>query len=431
METALVIVFIGLLVFLAHLFVALFERTRIPDVLYLILIGIVIGPVLQIVTPEDFGKVGNVFTIVALVVILFEAGLELSVESLRESFGNTVIITIVSFVVTTLLATAAVYQFTNLDLPFSLFVGVLLAGPAPAVVIPLIKHLEISGGTKTMLTLETPLGEALCIILGLFILDSMTFQTVQIGSLVGNLFASFLVAVVIGAAGGFLWSVLLHKIRQLRHAIFTTPAFMLVLFGATEFLGFSGAVAALTFGVTLGNAGTLHIPWLSQKFNLKPLVHNDIEKSFFGEIVFLIKTFFFVYVGLSFRFVDPGVVALAVGLSMVIVAARLAAVWLSTTRRSSTLKEASLMGILVPKGTAAVVLASIPLQMGFGEGEDIQNIVYSVVVISILLTALLVVLLERGILLSVLRPLFPGYPAEPRSAEDAAAEAETTANGNG
>ncbi|MGB6121261.1 MAG: cation:proton antiporter, partial [Bacteroidota bacterium] len=147
METALVIVFIGLLVFLAHLFVALFERTRIPDVLYLILIGIVIGPVLQIVTPEDFGKVGNVFTIVALVVILFEAGLELSIESLRNSLRNTVIITIVSFVVTTLLATAAVYQFTDLDLPFSFFVGILLAGPAPAVVIPLIKHLKISGVT--------------------------------------------------------------------------------------------------------------------------------------------------------------------------------------------------------------------------------------------------------------------------------------------
>ena len=157
METALVIVFIGLLVFLAHLFVALFERTRIPDVLYLILIGIIIGPVLQIVTPEDFGKVGNVFTIVALVVILFEAGLELSVESLRESFGNTVIITIVSFVVTTLLATAAVYQFTNLDIPFSLFVGVLLAGPAPAVVIPLIKHLEISGGRRPCSPWKPPL----------------------------------------------------------------------------------------------------------------------------------------------------------------------------------------------------------------------------------------------------------------------------------
>jgi NhaP-type Na+/H+ or K+/H+ antiporter len=431
LETALVIVFIGLLVFLAHLFVALFERTRIPDVLYLILIGIVIGPILQIVTPEDFGKVGNVFTIVALVVILFEAGLELSIESLHASLRNTAIITITSFAVTTLLATVAVYQFTDLSLSFSLFVGVILAGPAPAVVIPLIKHLRIRAETKTMLTLETPLGEALCIILGLFILDSMTFQTVQIGSLVGNLFSSFAVAVFIGGTGGYLWSVLLHRIRQLRHAIFTTPAFLFVLFGTTEALGFSGAVAALTFGVTLGNADAVHIPWLSRRFNLKPLVHNEIEKSFFGEIVFLIKTFFFVYVGLSFRFVEPWVVTLAIGLSVVIVVARLAAVWLSTTRRSSTLKDASLMGILVPKGTAAVVLASIPLQMGFAQGEEIQNIVYSVVVISILFTSLLVVLLERGMLLPLLRPLFPGYPVEAVSSQAAAPEGERPRKGNG
>ena len=88
MEHALVLVFIGLLVFLAHLFVALFERTRVPDVLYLILIGVIVGPVLGIVSPEDFGKVGGVFTTVALVVILFEAGLELSVESLRSSTGS-------------------------------------------------------------------------------------------------------------------------------------------------------------------------------------------------------------------------------------------------------------------------------------------------------------------------------------------------------
>ena len=34
METGQVIVFVGLLVFLAHFFVILFERTRIPDVFW-------------------------------------------------------------------------------------------------------------------------------------------------------------------------------------------------------------------------------------------------------------------------------------------------------------------------------------------------------------------------------------------------------------
>ena len=111
-------------------------------------------------------------------------------------------------------------------------------------------------------------------------------------------------------------------------------------------------------------------------------------------------------------------------LSFVILGARFVAVWISTTRRSSTLKDASLMGILVPKGTAAVVLASIPLQMGFAQGEGIQDIVYSVVVISILLTALLVVLLERSILLPLLRPLFPGYPLEVDPEESTASAGE-------
>ena len=43
MELAPVIVFVGLLIFLAHFFVALFEKTRIPDVLYLIIIGLILG----------------------------------------------------------------------------------------------------------------------------------------------------------------------------------------------------------------------------------------------------------------------------------------------------------------------------------------------------------------------------------------------------
>ena len=35
---------VGLLVFIAHFFTALFEKTKVPDVLPLIIIGIIIGP---------------------------------------------------------------------------------------------------------------------------------------------------------------------------------------------------------------------------------------------------------------------------------------------------------------------------------------------------------------------------------------------------
>src|SRR3970282_2289603 len=94
-----VILFVGMLVFLAHLFVALFERTRVPDVLYLIVIGLVLGPLLEFIQPEDFGKVGRVFTTIALVVILFEGGLELSIDMLKKTWRSSVLITVLSYVI--------------------------------------------------------------------------------------------------------------------------------------------------------------------------------------------------------------------------------------------------------------------------------------------------------------------------------------------
>jgi NhaP-type Na+/H+ or K+/H+ antiporter len=408
-ETAPVIIFVGLLVFLAHLFVVLFERTRVPDVLYLIAIGVAIGPVLNIVTPEDFGKVGHVFTMIALAIILFEGGLELSIETLRASLRSTVILALVSYFVSGALVTAVLMALLpSVELPVALFVGAVLAAPAPAVVIPLIRQLALEPGTRATLTLEAPLGEAFGIVIALAVLDSLGERSLQVGPFLGRLVSSFLVALLIGGIGGYAWSIVLHKIRELRHAVFTTPSFILVLFGMTEFLGFSGAVSALTFGVMLGNPGLVRIPWISERFKVAPLHHNEVEKAFFGELVFLIKTFFFVYLGLSVRLTDVSVVGIALVLVGALLVGRLLSVRAST-RRGTPVRDALLMGVLVPKGTAAAVLASIPLQMGIAHGEQIQNSVYAVIVASILFTGFLVFLLERGIVRPLLGILFRGY----------------------
>ena len=57
--------------------------------------------------------------------------------------------------------------------------------------------------------------------------------------------------------------------------------------------------------------------------------------------------------------------------------------------------DISIISVMVPKGLAAVVLASIPLQQGVAGGELIQNITYSVVLLSILFTSFLVLLLDK------------------------------------
>jgi cell volume regulation protein A len=201
MEYAPVLTFIGLLVFLAHLFVTLFERTKVPDVLYLTLIGVIIGPVLHIVSPLDLGKVGHVFTAIALVVILFEGGLELSFDSLRAALRTTVTMAILSYIVAFVFVSAVAYWLMGLPILLVFYVAAVLAAPAPAVMIPLARQLPMASSTKTMLTLEAPVGEALGIVVALGVLDSIQFESVQIGNLIGRLLASFTFAVVIGGTG--------------------------------------------------------------------------------------------------------------------------------------------------------------------------------------------------------------------------------------
>lgn len=411
METGLVVVFIGLLIFLAHFFVTLFDRTRIPDVLYLALIGVVIGPVLGIVSPNDFGKIGPIFTTIALVVILFEGGLELSIESLRTSFRATMFITILSYLLALALITTAAFFITDLTLQTSLFVGAVLAGPAPSIVIPLVRQIRLSNTGKTTLMLESSFGEALCIVVSLAVLESFKVDQIQVGHFIGKLLSSFLFAVLIGVTGGYIWSLLLQRMRELRHAIFTTPSFVFIIYGTSEFLGFSGPVAALVFGITLGNIDRLQLRWLVTKYKFIPMRHNEVEKAFFGEIVFVLKTFFFVYIGLSVRFVDVASAGTAVALTGMLLLARFVTLQFSTLLKTSSQEDRLAMSVIIPKGTAAAVLAGIPIQMQIIGGELVQNLTYGVVLLSIIMTSLLIIVLEKtGLPAPVTFPMSPTLP---------------------
>ena len=87
-DIAPVIAFVGILIFLAHLFTAVFSRTRVPDVLLLIIIGICVGPIFGLVSPEQFGAVGAILITVTLIIILFENGTALELSTLRSAVGG-------------------------------------------------------------------------------------------------------------------------------------------------------------------------------------------------------------------------------------------------------------------------------------------------------------------------------------------------------
>jgi small-conductance mechanosensitive channel len=86
--------------------------------------------------------------------------------------------------------------------------------------------------------------------------------------------------------------------------------------------------------------------------------------------------------------------------------------------------------VMVPKGLAAAVLASIPLQQGIAGGKMIQDVTYAIVTFSILLTSILIFFVNKTKLSKVYGWMFSGFGAEPLVANRESAT-ENSINVNG
>lgn len=385
------ILVIGLMVFFAHFLSLQFRKTNIPDVLVLMLVGIVIGPVLGIVTPDDFGKVGSLIATIALVVILFESGTTLNLNVLHKSLGTTGLLSISCFVLTAAIIALIGMFVLDLALLPAILLGATLGGTSSAVVIPMVNALGLSEKPATVLVLESSLTDVLCIVGVFALLQIFTNGSVEPGRLIGSVLAALIFAAVIGVLGGIGWLLVLGKVRDFPNTISSTLAYVFIVYGATEGLGFSGAIAALALGITLTNFekfGLHRIQSLDR--GIVPL--NEVDLIFYREAVFLLKTYFFIYLGISIHF---GAAQLAlVGLIMVLLVyvMRLVLTRIIFRAPDYSLRDAAITSMMAPKGLAAAVLASLPLQYGVAGGEVIRDTTYMVVLISITLTALLVII---------------------------------------
>ena len=366
-------------------------------------IGILVGPVFGIVHPQDLESVGAVFSSLTLLFILFDSGLDLSIDTIRKYWKGMVQVTIMSF----LLSMAGVICFShyvlNIDWLSSVLAGSIVSGTAAAIVIPLVNQMKVSEKARMVLTLESAASGVLCIVVTIAVLEISTANNMTAAGITGMVFrviASLVFALLLGIVGGILWAGLLDRVRKLQNSMFLTPAFVFVIYGIAEMLGYSGAIAALAFGIVLGNVDYFRMPLLGAVHldRMQPLRLE--EKSFFKEIVFILKTYFFVYVGISIPFTNT--TELLYGLMITGVLFVLRFLLLSVVGHENTKSERLVVSMMIPKGLMAAVLAAMPERVNILAGHTvipgattIKYVVYSVIFCSIIITSLLVFATKR------------------------------------
>ncbi|MCD6595920.1 cation:proton antiporter [bacterium] len=392
-----IILSVGLIIFLAYFFVGLFERTRIPDVLMLTIIGIILGPILGLIHPSDFGRIGNVMTTIALIVILFEGGINLNIKQIKESLDETAYVALSSFIGTMIIISFASWGLFGLEPLVAIMLGAMLGGTSSAVVIPIIKKLKLSDLAYMVLFLESALTDVMCIVVAMSIMSAYSTGSVATGKILGQIISSLILASAIGVAGGYVWAAMIKRIKGIPNTAITNLAYIFILYGLAEFLGFSGAISALAFGITLANLKNVPIEKL-KKFTRFSIISakqiSSYKRSFFQEIVFLLKIFFFIYLGLSIKFGKIEIILGGLLITILLFLGRALVVRFFMPKRIPRC-DAQVMSVLIPKGLAAAVLASIPLQLKIPGGQIVQDMSYIIVLYSIVFSAGLITLMER------------------------------------
>ncbi|MBN1502940.1 cation:proton antiporter [Candidatus Woesearchaeota archaeon] len=380
---AAVIIFIG---FLGEI---IFDKTNIPDVIWLMLVGIIIGLFFGDFTKGDaLTQIAPVFTTFALVFILFEGAINLNITYVAKGLLKGLNLTLVNFIFSAS-AIAVIMMMFGWELLPGLLLGAALGGASSAVVVPIVKKLKIKKESATVLTIESALSDVLCIVSAITIINIIKLNTFNLSSVLASILGAFSIALLIGAVGGFIWVTIQNFLQKFSKSYMTTIAFLLVIYSFTEFVGANGAIACLAFGLMLGNAHKLK----RKSDEVFALPHE--AKFFYAELTFFIKSFFYVYLGMLMDFSNLYLVLIGLLITLVLFLLRPLSIFLTVGSKAGE-KDRIFMEIMIPKGLAAAVLAQLALQEQIQHAEYFSTIVVSVILLSIILATVLVFFTERG-----------------------------------
>jgi cell volume regulation protein A len=350
----------GLLV-LAFLANRLVRRTGIPDVLVLMATGVLLGPVLHLVEPSVFEGVTHGFGTLALILILFEAGLELDLwESIRH-FPGGFLLALLSYSMGVILIAIVAQHTLALPLRSALLVGAVLGGVSSSVSLPVLQQLGLRVNARATLVIEASLAD----ILSVLAVEALVVMPAGGGGiftgLVSGFFAEMAISLALGIAAGIGWSFLLPAISDQRFWQVLTFGAVLVLYAVTAAAGGGALFAVLVFGLTLTN-----VPEVRKRLAALPPSRAGFEAephvsllAFHAELSFLVRTFFFVLMGIVVRFAAFSRQWLAViGIFAAILVGRWLAVQASRLSwRETHPWERELAFWLLPRGLITAVLA--------------------------------------------------------------------------
>ena len=371
----------GIVIFLGVAGEAFFKKTGIPDVAFLMVLGVIIGPVLGIIQAETVIQVVPYFAALALIIIMFDGGLNLDIKHIVKTAHFSFTLAIIGFVLSVVIISVATHYALGWLWLESILLASIVGGSSSVIVFGLVRNIKISEETKSMLSFESALTDILATIIAFILFEAVLLGHFDIQTLEETLGRAVVVGLVLGFGVGIPWMYVSSKLGNAQHAYMLTLGILFVLFFLANSFGESGALTALVFGLMLGNKH--HLSRIL-KFKLPKIEMDDPTHN---QLTFLVRSFFFVFVGLMASFGRIEYIVFGILITVAVYFGRTFIVKLTLTQRFSKLDKA-VTNSMIPRGLAAAVLATFPVTMGLPNAEAYTEIIFFIILSSVIITTI-------------------------------------------
>ncbi|WP_460054387.1 cation:proton antiporter [Pseudomonas sp. S2_D06] len=326
-------------------------RLKLPAILFLLLAGILAGPVLHLLDPQEmFGPLLMPLVSLAVALILFEGSLTLHLSEWREIGSVVHRLVTIGALSTWVVIAVATHWLLDFDWMLAILFGSLTLVTGPTVIVPMLRVVRPKASIANILRWEgiaiDPIGALLAVVVYSFIIASSKGNGLEESLLTFG--GVILCGSLFGVLGGWLLGTLIRRqwLPEYLHNLAALAAVLGIFIGSNEVTNESGLLAVTLMGMWLANMKGVDVRHILHfKENLSVLLISGLF------ILLAARLDLNAMIGLG-----PLVLILLLVIQFI---ARPLNVLLSTAGSSLGWRERALLAWIAPRGIVAAAVSAI------------------------------------------------------------------------
>lgn len=352
------------------------SRLSVPTLLLFLAIGMLAGSegIGQIYF--DDAQLAQAMGVIALIFILFSGGLDTPFAAIKPVLTSGIVLSTIGVFVTALIIGLFTIILLNLSPTQAILLGAIVASTDTAAVFSIFRTQQISlkGNTIPLLEFESGSNDPMAIFLTIGAITLISSPDMAILNIIVIFLQQAIVGGVLGVVLGYLASKIINNLRLDANGLYPvfTIALVLLAYSLPTALGGSGFLSVYLVGLILG---------------ARNIVHKNSLSRFHDSIAWLMQIVMFLVLGLLVfpsELVPIAPIGLVISLILIFVARPLS-VFISLVRSHFTTRDKLMISWVGLRGATPIVLATFPLLAGVPQADTIFNIVFFVVLSSVLL----------------------------------------------